>query len=59
MPKIRVFKTGNAKKYVFKSPKEHFQSDGEILYCSAVCEKSVTIESFLVVQHIETTKHKE
>ncbi|KAL4105018.1 hypothetical protein QTP88_020293 [Uroleucon formosanum] len=56
---IRVSKVGKAKNYVLEFPNEHFQSDGEILYCSA-CEKSVSIEQrFLVVQHIGTAKHKE
>jgi len=59
MPKVRVSKVGKAKNYVLEFPNEHFQSDGEILYCSA-CEKSVSIEQcFLVVQHIGTAKHKE
>lgn len=59
MPKVRVSKAGKAKNYVLEFPNEHFQSDGEILYCSA-CEKSVSIEQrFLVVQHIGTAKHKE
>jgi hypothetical protein len=59
MPKVRGSKVGKAKNYVLEFPDEHFQSDGDILYCSA-CEKSVSIEQrFLVVQHIGTAKHKE
>jgi len=58
MPKVRVSKAGKAKNYVLEFPNEHFQTDGEILYCSA-CEKFVSIEQrFLVVQHIGTAKHK-
>ncbi|KAE9544006.1 hypothetical protein AGLY_001695 [Aphis glycines] len=59
MPKVRVSKARKAKNYVLEFPNKHFQTDGEILYCSA-CEKSVSIEQrFLVVQHIGTAKHKE
>lgn len=59
MPKVRASKTGKAKKYVQEFSNEHFQSDGEILYCSAY-EKSVSNEQrFLIVQHIGTTKYKE
>lgn len=57
MPNVRTFNNRKTEKYALEVPNEHFQIDGEILYCSA--SESVSIERFLVVQHIRTIKHKE
>jgi len=60
VPKVQASKNGKITKYVQEFPNEHFQNlNGEILHCSA-SEKSVYIKQrFLVVQHIDTTKHEE
>lgn len=59
MPPTKTSQSALLRKYVNEFGSDIFSEDGKVLFC-LVCEKSVsTKKKFDILQHINTTRHKE
>lgn len=59
MPKVKLSNSGRLQSFVNEFRNEFISTDNRILFCKA-CEKKVGSEKrFQVLQHINTSKHKE